>query len=113
MRRMLDVDIPVNRRRRRPNLRCKVACKRDMTEAGLKEENTMSNRYGMEEEAKLLYRRPQMTGHARNEEEEHVVRRNPSSVTSRLGEIFCTAQWIIFFDYRRRMQMSLHKYVIF
>ena len=38
--RMLDVDIPGNRRRGRPNLRWIDACKRDMTEAGLKEDNT-------------------------------------------------------------------------
>ena len=39
VRRMLDVDIPGKRRRGRPNLRWKDACKRDMTQAGLKEEN--------------------------------------------------------------------------
>ena len=39
MRRMLDVDIPGKRRRGRPNLRWKDACKRDMTQAGLKEDN--------------------------------------------------------------------------
>ena len=39
VRRMLDVDIPVKRRRRRPNLGWKDACKRDMTQAGLKEDN--------------------------------------------------------------------------
>ena len=38
VRRMLDVDIPRKRRRGRPNLRCKDACKRDMTQAGLKED---------------------------------------------------------------------------
>ena len=40
MRRMLDVDIPGKRRRGRPNLRWKDACKRDMTAVGLKEDNT-------------------------------------------------------------------------
>ena len=40
VRRMLDVDIPGKRRRRRSNLRWKDACKRDMTEVGLKEDNT-------------------------------------------------------------------------
>ena len=35
VRRMLDVDIPGKRRRGRPNL----ACKRDMTQTGLKEDN--------------------------------------------------------------------------
>ena len=39
VRRMLDVDIPGKRRRGRPNLRWKYACKRDMTQAGLKEDN--------------------------------------------------------------------------
>ena len=39
VRRMLDVDIPAKRRRGRPNLRWKDACKRDMTQAGLKEDN--------------------------------------------------------------------------
>ena len=40
VRRMLDVEIPGKRRRGRPNLRWKYACKRDMTEVGLKEDNT-------------------------------------------------------------------------
>ena len=40
VRRMLDVDIPGKRRRGRPNLRWKDACKRDMTKVGLKEDNT-------------------------------------------------------------------------
>ena len=35
MRIVLDVDIP-GKRRMRPNIRWKDACKRDMTEAGLK-----------------------------------------------------------------------------
>ena len=39
VRRMLDVDIPGERRRGRPNLRWKDACKGDMTEARLKEDN--------------------------------------------------------------------------
>ena len=39
VRRMLDVDIPGKRRRGWPNLRWKDACKRDMTQAGLKEDN--------------------------------------------------------------------------
>ena len=37
---MLDVDIPGKRRRGRPNLRWKAACKRDMTEVGLKDDKT-------------------------------------------------------------------------
>ena len=36
---MLDVDIPGRRRRGRPNIMSKDACKRDMTDAGLKEDN--------------------------------------------------------------------------
>ena len=40
VRRMLDVDIPWKRRRGRPNLRWKEACKRDMTEVDLKEDKT-------------------------------------------------------------------------
>ena len=39
VRRMFDVIIPGKRSRGRPNLRWKYACKRDMTEAGLKEDN--------------------------------------------------------------------------
>ena len=39
VKRMLDVDIPGKRRRGRPNLRWKDACKRGMTQAGLKEDN--------------------------------------------------------------------------
>ena len=37
---MLDVNIPRKRRRGRPNLRWKDAGKRDMTEVGLKVDNT-------------------------------------------------------------------------
>ena len=37
VRRMLDVNIPEKRRRGRPNLRWKDACKSDMTQAGLRE----------------------------------------------------------------------------
>ena len=40
VRRMLDVDIPGKRIRGRSNLRWKDAYKRDMTEVGLKEDNT-------------------------------------------------------------------------
>ncbi len=39
VRRTLDVDTPGTRRRGRRNLRWKDACKRDMTQAGLKEDN--------------------------------------------------------------------------
>ena len=39
VRRMLDVDIPGKISRGRPNLRWKDVCERNMTEAGLKEDN--------------------------------------------------------------------------
>ena len=39
VRRMVDVDIPGKRRRERPNLGWKYACKRNMTEARLKKDN--------------------------------------------------------------------------
>ena len=39
VRRMLDVDIPGKSRRGRPSLRWNDACKRDMTQARLKEDN--------------------------------------------------------------------------
>ena len=45
VRRMLVVDIPGKRGRGRPNLRWKDACKRGMTEVGLKQDNT-TNRAG-------------------------------------------------------------------
>ena len=37
---MLEFDIPGKRSRGRPNLRWRDACKRDMTEVGLKKDNT-------------------------------------------------------------------------
>ena len=40
VRRMLDVDKPGKRRSKWPNLRCNDASKIDMTEAGLKEDNS-------------------------------------------------------------------------
>ena len=49
VRRMLDVDIQGKRRRGRPNLRWKDACKRDMTQAGLKEDNA-TNRVSLRNE---------------------------------------------------------------
>ena len=61
---MLGVIMPVKRRRGRPNLRRKDACKLDMTQTGLKEDNATHRA----EEANQLYRRPQMTGQARDEE---------------------------------------------
>ena len=42
VRRMLDMDIPGKRRRERPNIRWITARKRDMTEAGLKVDNTIN-----------------------------------------------------------------------
>ena len=65
VRRMLDVDVP-GKRRGRPNLRWTDAWKR---RGGA--ERTQRNTQGrMEEEANQLYRRPEMTGQAREEEEE-------------------------------------------
>ena len=56
-------------------MRWKDVCKRDMTEAGLKEDNATS---GVEWRDTLIsyrpYRRPQMTGQARDEEEDVCVR---------------------------------------
>ena len=49
----------------RSNLRWKDACKRELTEAGSKEDNAKR----MEEEANQLHRRPQMTGQAREEDD--------------------------------------------
>ena len=40
VRRMLHVEIPGKRRRGRPNLQWKDACKKDMTKVGLKDDNT-------------------------------------------------------------------------
>ena len=71
MRRMLDVDIPVKRRRGRSNLGWKDVCKRDMTH---RVERGQSNKQGiMEEEANQLYRRPEMTGQAKDEEDGHTL----------------------------------------
>ena len=67
---MLDVDIPGKRRRGRPNLRWKDACKRDMTQAGSVERGQCNKQGRMEKQANQLYLRPQMTGQARDEEEE-------------------------------------------
>ena len=68
MRRMLDVDIPGKRRRGRPNLRWKEMHAR---ETGQKSERGQYDKQGrLEEEANQLYRRPHMTGQAREEEEE-------------------------------------------
>ena len=69
VRRMLDVDIPEKRRRGRSNLGWKDVCERDMTQAGLKEDNA-TNRV---EWRKKVYRRPDMTGQARDEEDGHTL----------------------------------------
>ena len=73
VRRMLDVDIPGKRRRGRPNLRWKDACKRETYDTG-RVERGQSNKQGrMEEKANQLYRRPQMTGQARDEVEDLLI----------------------------------------
>ena len=46
VRRMLYVDIPGKRRRVRPNLRWKDACKRDMAEVGLKRTTRQTGQHG-------------------------------------------------------------------
>ena len=46
VRRMIDVDIPGERRRGRPDLRWKDACKRSTTKVGLKEDNTTNRVHG-------------------------------------------------------------------
>ena len=60
-------------RRKRPILIWKCACKMDMIEAVLKEDNShnaTTERCRMEEADKQLYRRLQMMGQAREEEED-------------------------------------------
>ena len=70
VKRMLDVDIPGKIRRGRPNLRQKDACRQRFYRGGT--ERGQHNEQGsMEEVAKQLYRRPQMTGQARDEEEDY------------------------------------------
>ena len=66
---MLDVDIPGKRRRGWPNLRLKDAYKRDITEAGLKEDNT-TDWVEWRKKINSYTSEPQMTGQARDEEEE-------------------------------------------
>ena len=59
--------------RGRPNLRWKDASKRDMkeaTEAVLKEDNTTNRAEWRKKQISYAYRRPQMTGQARDEEVE-------------------------------------------
>ena len=66
----IDVDIPGKRRRGRANLRWKDACKRDMPCTGCRVKRGQRNKQDkMEKEANQLYRRPQMTGQARDEED--------------------------------------------
>ena len=73
VRRMLHVEIPGKRRRGRPNLRWKDACKRDMTEVGLKEDKTTNRAAWRNTIISMIpashCRRPQMTGQAREEED--------------------------------------------
>ena len=57
MRRMPDVDIPGKRRRGRSNLGWKDVCKRDMTQAGLKEDNA-TNRAEWRNKLNQLYGDP-------------------------------------------------------
>ena len=83
MRGMLDVDIPGKRRRGRPNLRWKDACKRDITQAGVKEDNA-TNRAKWRKKLISYTGDPQMTGQARDEEEEKP--RN-STVTSTIRQL--------------------------
>ena len=70
MRRMLDVEIPGKRIRGRPNLRWKDACKRDMTEMGLKEDKT-TNRAAWRNTIISYTGDPRYTGQAREEEEDY------------------------------------------
>ena len=68
VRRMLDVDIPGKRRRGRPNLWWKDACKRVPPLSRGRTERGQHNKQGSkEEENKQLYRRLQMSGQARDE----------------------------------------------
>ena len=68
VRRMLDVDMPGRRRRGRPNQRLVNACKRDITEAGLKEDNA-ANRAEWRNKLMAYTGDPQMTGQAKGEED--------------------------------------------
>ena len=66
---MLDVDIPVKRRRGRSNLGWKDVCRRDMTQAGLKEYNAINRA----EWRKKLISYTEMTGQAGDEEDGHTL----------------------------------------
>ena len=48
-------------------------CKRDMTEAGLKEDNATNRAEWRKKLIMQLYRRSQMTGQARDEEDGHTL----------------------------------------
>ena len=50
---MVEVDIPVERRRGRPNVRWKLTRKRDMTEAGMKKCNAI-NRASLREKINIF-----------------------------------------------------------
>ena len=71
MRRIVGGDIPGKSRRGRPNLRGKDACKRDMTKAGLKGDNT-KNKAAWRKEINSYNGYPQMTGQPRGGEEGHL-----------------------------------------
>ena len=69
VRKMLDVDIPGKRRRGRPNLRWKDV-RKIWQRRGQKFRGQRNKQGSMEEEDHQQYRRPQMTGQARDEEED-------------------------------------------
>ena len=69
VRRMLDVDIPGKLSRGRPNLRWEDVWQSDIYK-GRAERGQHNKQGSMEEEANQLYRRPQMTGQAKDELEE-------------------------------------------
>ena len=62
VRRMLDVDMPGKRNRGRPNMRRKCACKTDVTEARLKEDNATNRGEWRKKLISYTYRRPKITG---------------------------------------------------
>ena len=62
MRRMQDVDISGKPRRAWPNLRWKYVRKRDVTEAGLNEDNATNRGEWMKKLSSYRPRRHQMTG---------------------------------------------------
>ena len=82
VRRILDVEIPGKRRRGRPHLMERRMQERH--DRGGSERGQDNKQGSMEEYHHQLYRRPQMTGQAREEEEEdtQVVPYTNTSVTS-------------------------------